>query len=89
MTALGWSVVEDRFRDQTPYGRRSYTNIVATQAPDAPRRITFACHFDSKNFTEFIFIGATDSAVPCAMLLDMASTLHDKLFSAANKAVCV
>lgn len=87
MSTLGWAIEEDSFQDRTPYGIRRFTNIVATQNPLSPRRLTFACHFDSKNFTEFEFIGATDSAVPCAMLLDLATTLHDWLFSPANKAI--
>jgi len=49
------------------------------------KRIVFACHYDSKYFEDFDFIGAIDSAVPCALLLDMAKDLKDnydtKIFS--------
>ena len=48
-------------------------------------RVVFACHYDSKFFNDFEFIAATDSAVPCAMLLDLAKFLNDnfdkKIFS--------
>jgi glutaminyl-peptide cyclotransferase len=87
MEALQWEMREDSFTAQTPNGQRTFTNLVATQSPGAPRRLTFACHFDSKNLTSFVFIGATDSAVPCAMMLDMALTLHQRLFSPLNKLV--
>ena len=35
-----------------------------------------ACHYDSKIHPEG-FIGATDSAVPCALLLDIAQKIID------------
>ena len=40
-------------------------------------RVVFACHYDSKLFKDFDFIGAVDSAVPCAMLLDFARFLNE------------
>ena len=40
-------------------------------------RVVFACHFDSKYYANYDFIGATDSAVPCAILVDMAKFLHE------------
>ena len=54
-----------------------FTNIVATLDPTAPRRLVLACHYDSKKLPNFI--GATDSSVPCAMLLDLAIGLQQKL----------
>jgi glutaminyl-peptide cyclotransferase len=54
-----------------------FTNIVATLDPAAPRRLVLACHYDSKKLPNFI--GATDSSVPCAMLLDIAIGLQQKL----------
>ena len=40
-------------------------------------RVVLACHYDSKYFEGFEFIGAIDSAVPCALLLDIAKFLND------------
>jgi glutaminyl-peptide cyclotransferase len=37
-----------------------------------------ACHYDSKA-TPYGFLGATDSAVPCAMMLHLAATLDKSL----------
>jgi glutaminyl-peptide cyclotransferase len=54
-----------------------FTNIVATLDPTAPRRLVLACHYDSKKLPNFV--GATDSAVPCAILLDIAINLQQKL----------
>jgi glutaminyl-peptide cyclotransferase len=76
MTSLGWRVDVDQFTDDTPLGRKTFCNIVAVQNPSSARRLTLACHFDSKYFENFEFIGATDSAVPCAMLIDIARLLN-------------
>jgi len=76
MTQLGWHLQYDTFVDNTPYGPKTFTNIVAIQSPLALRRLTLACHFDSKYFDQFEFIGATDSAVPCALLIDIARHLN-------------
>lgn len=49
-------------------------------------RLVLACHYDSKYSDDGQFIGATDSAVPCAMLLHMASTMHDMFTEHKNSA---
>lgn len=55
---------------------------------DLNNRIVFACHYDSKYVEEYDFIGAIDSAVPCAMMLDLAKFLQEtfdkKEFSRVN-----
>jgi glutaminyl-peptide cyclotransferase len=50
-----------------------------TKDYQAQRRLTLAAHFDSKYFKDFDFIGATDSSVPCAILVDMATALNAAL----------
>lgn len=42
------------------------------------KRLVLAAHYDSK-MTPKGFLGATDSALPVALLLDMALTLDEKL----------
>ncbi|CAG0914083.1 unnamed protein product [Notodromas monacha] len=65
-----------------------FSNVIATFHPSAPKKLVFACHYDSKYFNERSnFIGAIDSAVPCAMLLDMARTLSKSLSSQRNPEV--
>merc|ERR1712123_36884 len=77
MESNGWSVEESSFSDQTPLGRKQFTNIIATHDPSAARRLVIACHYDSKIQPAGVY--ATDSAVPCAMMLNMASTLRKQL----------
>lgn len=36
-----------------------------------------ACHYDSKYFEDEEFLGATDSAVPCAMLINIAHVMAE------------
>ena len=63
---------------QTPIGAVPFTNLIYTHDPSAPRRFVIAAHFDSKWFPKAPqsgFIGATDSAAPCAMMMDLAEAL--------------
>ncbi|KAL1925429.1 uncharacterized protein VTP21DRAFT_312 [Calcarisporiella thermophila] len=75
---LGWKVELDQFNDTTPVGRVEFANIIATLG-QGQKRLIVAAHYDSKPMEGGTFIGATDSSVPCAIILDMASTLTDIL----------
>ncbi|XP_065339633.1 glutaminyl-peptide cyclotransferase isoform X1 [Cloeon dipterum] len=79
MQNLGWQVEEDAFSANTPIGRLKFGNVVARLNPQADRFLTLACHYDSKYTREGSFIGATDSAVPCAMMLHLAAALDQYL----------
>lgn len=48
MRSLGWLVEEDTFRDRTPFGVVTFSNIIATMNPQATKRLVIACHYDSK-----------------------------------------
>ncbi|XP_020643794.3 glutaminyl-peptide cyclotransferase isoform X1 [Pogona vitticeps] len=81
----GWVVEEDAFQSHTLYGYRTFSNIIGTLNPLAKRHLVLACHYDSKYFPpQFdgeVFVGATDSAVPCAMMLELARALDRQLHS--------
>ncbi|KAK4321698.1 hypothetical protein Pmani_007495 [Petrolisthes manimaculis] len=79
MEGLNWDVEQLAFDARTPVGHKTFTNVVATLDPSATRRLVIACHYDSKIDTRGDFIGATDSAVPCAMMLHLAAALHSQL----------
>ncbi|KAG1575959.1 hypothetical protein G6F50_000632 [Rhizopus delemar] len=76
---LGWHIELDRFTDTTPFGTKNFTNIIVTHNPEKPTRLVLAAHFDSKYSADFEFIGATDSAIPCGLLMDLAETLNEVL----------
>lgn len=92
MNEYGWKTELDEFHSTTPLGEKRFTNIISNYEIGSKlenntnnnsskfilnNRIVFACHYDSKYFPKDNFIGATDSAVPCAILLDMARFLHE------------
>ncbi|KAI9364566.1 hypothetical protein BD770DRAFT_406597 [Pilaira anomala] len=76
---LGWHVELDEFKDMTPFGEKNFANIIVTENPDKPNRLVLAAHYDSMYVTDFEFIGATDSAIPCGILMNIAETLDDVL----------
>ncbi|UJR09393.1 hypothetical protein I4U23_013635 [Adineta vaga] len=73
-----WTIELDTFTAMTPDKEQvEFSNIIATLNPKATRRVVLACHYDSKK--QKGFIGATDSAVPCAILLDIAKDFQQQL----------
>ncbi|XP_074060068.1 glutaminyl-peptide cyclotransferase [Macrotis lagotis] len=85
-----WNLEVDTFLSYTPYGYRTFSNIISTLDPTAKRHLVLACHYDSKYFPQWdsgVFVGATDSAVPCAMLLEAARALDNQLLSLKNSSV--
>ncbi|KAG7092802.1 hypothetical protein E1B28_009119 [Marasmius oreades] len=82
LKGLDWHIEEDEFTDDTPIGQKRFTNVIATKDPAATKRVILAAHFDSKYFSNYPmnqFVGATDSAAPCAMMLDLAEALNPLL----------
>lgn len=77
---LDWQIELDSFNDTAPIkGNLEFHNIIATLNPNAERYLVLACHYDSKYMPNVEFLGATDSAVPCAMLLNLAEVLDTHL----------
>ncbi|XP_021572448.1 glutaminyl-peptide cyclotransferase-like protein isoform X2 [Carlito syrichta] len=87
----GWHVELDPFTASTPLGPLDFGNVVATLDPGAAHHLTLACHYDSKLFPpgSSPFVGATDSAVPCALLLELAQALDLELGRAKEKELFV
>ena len=78
MESLDWAIQYDEFINSTPKGRKKFVNVIATLNPDAPRRLVLACHYDSK-LEPTGFLGATDSAVPCSQMINLAYVLDRNL----------
>ncbi|EGG16398.1 peptidase M28E domain containing-protein [Cavenderia fasciculata] len=76
-----WKVEYDIFNDTTPHGTKKFTNIIVTSThplnDDNAQTIVLAAHYDSKYFKDFKFIGAVDSAVPCAMIIELAQLMQE------------
>ncbi|XP_062341544.1 glutaminyl-peptide cyclotransferase-like protein [Osmerus eperlanus] len=82
--SAGWSLEIDTFNSPTPKGPINFSNVLAVLDPSAPRRLLLACHYDSKDIPATSktpdgplrrFLGASDAAVPCAMILEMVTAL--------------
>ncbi|XP_055912910.1 glutaminyl-peptide cyclotransferase [Eupeodes corollae] len=81
MQSLGFNIETDKFTSNVPiFGNLTFYNLIATYNPDADAFLTLACHYDSKYFKDIPnFLGAIDSAVPCAIMINVAKTLSPYL----------
>lgn len=73
-----WHLEEHSFVDTTPYGQQRFTNQIFTHDPSAPLKLVLSAHVDSKYFPTSPanqFVGATDSAAPVAIILQVAKAL--------------
>ncbi|KAA1105884.1 hypothetical protein PGT21_023203 [Puccinia graminis f. sp. tritici] len=73
-----WKLDTHTFKASTPLGTKSFENQVFTHDPTAPLRLVLAAHIDSKFFPnppDNQFVGATDSAAPVAIILEVAKAL--------------
>ncbi|XP_048837410.1 glutaminyl-peptide cyclotransferase-like a [Brienomyrus brachyistius] len=91
--SAGWLVETDPFSSPTPHGPVTFSNVLAVLDPAAPRRLLLACHYDSKAIqpprgkAQKPFVGASDSAVPCAMILELVTALDGQLKSLTQQKV--
>ncbi|CAD6908181.1 unnamed protein product [Tilletia controversa] len=83
----GWTLDRHTFEADTPEGRKKFTNLIATKDHEAPRKLMLAAHFDSKFFPRPNegFVGATDSAAPCAILVDTVRAIDSLLDRRAER----
>ncbi|KAM9954176.1 hypothetical protein ACTFIR_009315 [Dictyostelium discoideum] len=107
---LYWDIELDSFKDNTPFGEKTFTNIIVTSkfvnndgdeddidtkesndniSSEPPKTLVLSAHYDSKYFKEFKFFGATDSAVPCSMLIDLAISLQSEIKKSKKKLMII
>lgn len=88
---LKWHVEIDSFEEATPLKSIQFHNIIATKNFKAPRKLVFAAHYDSKYFSppDDNFVAATDSAVSCAILIDLAISLDALLDKQKDNSVSI
>ena len=84
-TLPAWKVELQNSTQHTPLGGKPipFINVIATRDPPWARagdvgRLALVAHYDSK-LTPTGFIGATDSAAPCAMIMHAARSLDQAL----------
>lgn len=81
MQSLGFNTEIDKFTSGVPiFGNLTFYNIIATYNSDADAFLCLACHYDSKYFKDIPnFVGAIDSAVPCAIMMNVVKVLSSYL----------
>lgn len=80
---LGFVTELEHFTAAVPkFQNLTFANIIGIHNPYAVEYIALACHYDSKYFpNDPNFVGAIDSAVPCAILLNVGKTLQNILIN--------
>ena len=80
MTALGLSVNEQPFVAATPVGRVAMVNlsVLFPGTAASQKRLIVAGHYDTKQFTDFTFVGANDAGSSTAFLIELARVLKDR-----------
>lgn len=75
----GWHVKLEEFTMAGPQGQVNFTNVIATRdPPGVEKRLTLVAHYDSKLLPDG-FVGAIDSAFPCALIMYVVKQLNDVL----------
>ena len=75
LAASGLTAVEQKWTDDTPAGTLPMVNLTATIPGARKDRIVIAGHYDTKRFTRFRFVGASDGGSSAAFLIELARTL--------------
>ena len=75
LAGFGIKTVEQPFEPTTPNGPIKMVNLIGTLPGQRPERIVIASHFDTKQFNEFRFVGASDGGSSTAALLELARVL--------------
>ncbi len=78
---LGWVTQRQAFEDTTPRGRIPFVNLRARFAAGPgdpwlrPVPVLIASHYDTKFYTDFVFVGANDGASGNAVQLEIARVM--------------
>jgi glutaminyl-peptide cyclotransferase len=75
MQSYGYTVEQDVFTVQTPYGPIRMNNLIARMGPGAKGVIAFATHYDTKLMEGENFVGANDAGSSTGLLLELARVL--------------
>ena len=67
----------DRFDDKTPYGIKTFNNVIGTLPGSSDEWIILLSHYDTKSGISRSFQGANDSGSSTGLLLELASTIKN------------
>ena len=79
LQGFGWRVTPQAFTDETPNGKVTFVNLIATFDSEANTKAApsflLCSHYDTKLFTTVRFVGANDGGSSTGLLLEMARVL--------------
>jgi len=78
LTGFGYSIDDDAFLAQTPYGPITMHNLIAHKGTGERGVIALASHYDTKLMEGMNFVGANDGGSSTGLLLELARVLADK-----------
>jgi Zn-dependent M28 family amino/carboxypeptidase len=71
----GWNPEQMIFSQDTPIGKKVFTNIIATKNKLSNKIVLICSHYDTKWFRNINFVGANDAGSSTAVLLELARVL--------------
>jgi Zn-dependent M28 family amino/carboxypeptidase len=78
LASFGLTAVEQKWTDDTPAGRVPMINLIATIPGASKDRILVAGHYDTKRFSQFRFVGASDGGSSAAFVIELARVLKTR-----------
>jgi hypothetical protein len=78
LSSYGLTVEEQAFTATTPLGPVEMVNLVVRLPGPRTDRILFTGHYDTKLFSDRVFVGASDGASSAALLIELARALKDR-----------
>jgi len=78
LESLGWQVTGQTFTDETPRGKVTFVNVLATFPGKAPPSFLLCSHYDTKTFETARFVGANDGGSSNGVLLETARLLAQR-----------
>ena len=88
LASIGWQVTRQSFTDDTPQGKVTFVNLLATFAGAADGKgvpsFLLCSHYDTKLFETTHFVGANDGGSSNGLLIEMARVLAQRPAMAAR-----
>jgi Zn-dependent M28 family amino/carboxypeptidase len=78
LSSLGFTVEEQAFTAQSPFGPVEMVNLIITLPGRRPDRLLLTGHYDTKLMPNQRFVGASDGGSSAAMLIELARVLKDR-----------
>jgi len=73
--AAGWKVTRQSFVEETPRGKVSFVNLIATFGDKAEPEFLLCSHYDTKLYDTVRFVGANDGGSSTGLLLELGRVL--------------